>query len=135
MSCSFGQYRVDDLIFPLCFDYWIQEQMLAEEEVYFKKTEIADFMLDNLIEQGLEFDYISFDAGFCSPELLYYIDNKGFKFICRFPKSRKFTIKTKKENEKDRKETAKAIFENEHNGSFYYDRMGWNALFIVNTVK
>ena len=117
----FAILRVDDKIFPLSFDYWIQDIMLEENELYLTKTEIAQAMINNIITKELLFDYVSFDAGFCSPELLQFIDSKDKKFICRFPKSRKFTINS--EVEKDRTETAQSIFKNEHNGSFYYDRM------------
>lgn len=115
----FAILEIDGKVYPLGFDYWIQKVMLDSEEDYFSKTEIAQKLFDKIIKHKLKFNYISFDAGFCSPKFLKHIDNNHYIYFCRFPKSRKFKVG-------DEEYTAKSIYAEAEkgyylHGSFYFD--------------
>lgn len=78
--------------YPIMFDFWVDELMYTNQEEYLTKNEITENMLNYFINQGLKFKSVIFDAGFCNPKLLSYLNNKSIEFFCRFPKNRKISF-------------------------------------------
>lgn len=100
--------------YPLAFDYWFNKNFTEKDQIYLKKTELAELMFDEITNCNLTFQNTLIDAGFCSPNFLKFIDSKGFKFIVRFPKNRNFIINNETYN-------SKSIFAETPNGQFYFD--------------
>ena len=99
-------------VYPIDFSFWISENMIEDGEEYLTKSEIAEKMIERLIQRFSIIEII-FDAGFCVPNLLSKINELKINYICRFPKSRKITHNGKRAN-------ALKIFKDTDNSSFYY---------------
>jgi hypothetical protein len=120
----FGAIQIDENIYPIDFSYWISNIMLEDGEIYLSKIDIALKMIEKIIENCIEFDGILFDAGFCSPKLLEFINSKSIKYYCRFPQNRNILVQGIKSNSRE-------IFKTDYNGSFHYDP--WLEHFTKNT--
>ncbi len=88
----FAALVIRDKTYPITFDFWVDELMYGDKEDYLSKNQITENMIDYFINQGLNFKAVIFDAGFCSPDLLNYLNLKNIDFFCRFPKTRKVSF-------------------------------------------
>ena len=99
--------------YPILFDYWLSQIYYEENEKYFSKSEIFKKALNYVVESGLKFENIIFDAGFFKKDVIEYIESKGLKYISRCSKNKNLTIERKNIR-------ADKLFINDYNGSFYY---------------
>jgi len=77
---------------PLCLDFWIQEKIIGKKR-YKSKVEIAQALITHLKDKGLEFDFVSLDGAFPTPDMFSFFKKNGYKFIMRIPRSRCITRK------------------------------------------
>lgn len=101
---------VDDEIYPIDIDFWISETMMFDDEIYLKKTEIAENVIEGLLNKGMTIDRALFDAGFNTPDFLKFLERKHIDFTARIHKSKKM----------DNKKTIKEVFSDKDNRDFYY---------------
>ena len=101
---------VNDEIYPIDIDFWISETMMLDDEIYLKKTEIAENVVEGLINKGMTIDRALFDAGFNTPDFLKFLERKQINFTARIHKSKKM----------DNKKTIKELFSDKENRNFYY---------------
>ena len=101
---------VDNEIYPISTEFWISETMMFDDEIYRKKTEIAEYIIKNLLNIGMEIDRVLFDAGFNVPDFISFLNIKNIEFIARISKTKKM----------DNGNTIKELFSDKRNGEFYY---------------
>jgi hypothetical protein len=77
---------------PLCLDFWVQEKVIGKKR-YKSKVQITQKLIAYLKYKGLEFDFISLDGAFPTPDMFVFLKTSGLKFIMRIPKSRCITTK------------------------------------------
>lgn len=101
---------VDDEIYPIDLDFWISKTMMLEDEIYLKKTELAEKAIEDLLNKGMVIDRVLFDAGFNTPDFLKFLCKKKIEFTARIHKNKKM----------DNLETIKEVFSGKENREFYY---------------
>jgi len=101
---------VDDEIYPINTEFWISKTMMEEDEIYRKKTQIAEDVIENLLNKGMTIDRVLFDAGFNEPNFISFLNRKKIEFTARISKTKKMY------NGK----TIKELFSDKLNGEFYY---------------
>ncbi len=73
---------------PLNVDFWIQRKARGRKK-YRSKVEIAQELILYLISKGIEFDFVSLDGAFPTPNMFAFFQrNRRLKFTMRTPKSR-----------------------------------------------
>ena len=77
---------------PLCLDFWVQEKVIGKRR-YKSKVQITQKLIAYLKHKGLEFDFISLDGAFPTPDMFVFLKTNGHKFIMRIPKNRCITTK------------------------------------------
>lgn len=101
---------VDNEIYPINTEFWISETMIIDDEIYRKKTEIAEEIIENLLNKGMKIDRVLFDAGFNVPDFISFLNRKQLEFTARISKTKKM----------DNGKTIKELFSDKLNGEFYY---------------
>ena len=71
----------------LSIDFWIQEK-IAGKKKYKSKSKIAREIISYLISKGVEFDFVSLDGAFPSPEIFEFFRENKLKFIMRIARNR-----------------------------------------------
>ena len=77
---------------PLCLNFWIQKKVVGKKR-YKSKVEIAQALITHLKDKGLEFDFVSLDGAFPTPDMFSFFKKNGYKFIMRIPRTRCITTK------------------------------------------
>lgn len=72
---------------PLSLDFWVQEKITGKKR-YKSKVEITQDLITNLKGKGLDFDFVSLDGAFPTPDMFVFFKKNGLKFTMRIPKSR-----------------------------------------------
>jgi len=72
---------------PLNVDFWVQRKARGRQK-YRSKVEIAQELISYLISQGIEFDFVSLDGAFPTPDMFSYLQQTKHKFILRIPCNR-----------------------------------------------
>lgn len=101
---------VDDEIYPISTDFWISETMMEDDEIYRKKTQIAEDVIQNLLNKGMTIDRVLFDAGFNEPNFISFLNRKKIEFTARISKTKKM----------DNSKIIKELFDDKSNRDFYY---------------
>jgi hypothetical protein len=73
---------------PLNVDFWVQRKARGRKK-YRSKVEIAQELILYLSSKGIEFDFVSLDGAFPTPDMFsFFQHNRRMKFTMRIPKSR-----------------------------------------------
>jgi hypothetical protein len=72
---------------PLNVDFWVQRKARGKRK-YRSKVEIAQELISYLFSQGIEFDFVSLDGAFPTPNMFVFFQKTKHKFTMRIPKSR-----------------------------------------------
>ena len=72
---------------PLNVDFWIQKKARKRKK-YKSKVEIAQELISYLVSQGVEFDFVSLDGAFPTPNMFVFFQKTKHKFIMRIPSNR-----------------------------------------------
>jgi hypothetical protein len=73
---------------PLNVDFWVQRKARGKKK-YRSKVEIAQELILYLTSKGIEFDFVSLDGAFPTPDMFaFFQHNRRMKFTMRIPKSR-----------------------------------------------
>jgi hypothetical protein len=72
---------------PLNVDFWVQRKARGKKK-YRSKVEIAQDLISYLVSFGIEFDYVSLDGAFPTPDMFAYFQRTKHKFTMRIPSSR-----------------------------------------------
>lgn len=80
--------RTNHKDYPILFDYWINELGYQDKEEYLSKNDIFLKALDFVIDQGLKFNYLIFDSGFCKSNVIDYLQKKKIKYVSRLAKNK-----------------------------------------------
>jgi hypothetical protein len=93
--------HVEKVIVPVCVslvdknvkialnvDFWVQRKARGRKK-YRSKVEIAQELILYLTSKGIEFDFVSLDGAFPTPDMFsFFKHNRRMKFTMRIPKSR-----------------------------------------------
>jgi len=93
--------HVEKVIVPVCVslvdknvkialnvDFWVQRKARGRKK-YRSKVEIAQELILYLRSRGIEFDFVSLDGAFPTPDMFtFFQHNRRMKFTMRIPKSR-----------------------------------------------
>jgi len=78
--------QVDDQLYPMALDFWEAETFLTQEgEAYFDKIELAENLMIQLLQAGLNISEVLCDAGFTRADFLKLLNQMKIPYICRFP--------------------------------------------------
>ena len=117
---------VDNEIYPISTDFWISESMIFDDEIYRKKTKIAEDIIEELLNKGMKINRVLFDAGFNIPDFISFLNRKRIEFTARISKTKKM----------DNGKTIKELFSDKRNGEFYYyDKYGFTSYVDVEYAK
>lgn len=72
---------------PLNVDFWVQRKARGKRK-YRSKVEIAQDLISYLVSQGIEFDYVSLDGAFPTPDMFTFFQKTKHQFIMRIPSNR-----------------------------------------------
>jgi hypothetical protein len=92
--------NVEKVIVPVCasvadqnvkitlnVDFWVQRKARGRRK-YRSKVEIAQELILHLISKGIEFDFISLDGAFPTPDMFIFFKEEKQDFTMRIPRSR-----------------------------------------------
>jgi hypothetical protein len=82
----------ENIKIPLCLDFWVQQKVTGKKR-YKSKVKITQDLIEYLKHKGLEFDFVSLDGAFPTPDMFVFFKKTGLKFIMRIPRSRCITTK------------------------------------------
>lgn len=72
---------------PLNVDFWVQKKARKRKK-YKSKVEIAQELISYLVSQGVEFDFVSLDGAFPTPNMFVFFQKTKHKFTMRIPSNR-----------------------------------------------
>lgn len=72
---------------PLNVDFWVQQKARGKSR-YRSKVEIAQELIEYVKSKGIEFDFVSLDGAFPTPDMFVYFQKTKDKFTMRIPCSR-----------------------------------------------
>ena len=72
---------------PLNVDFWVQKKARKRKK-YRSKVEIAQELISYLVSKGVEFDFVSLDGAFPTPNMFVFFQKTKHKFIMRIPSNR-----------------------------------------------
>ena len=79
---------VDEKItIPLTFNFWVQKKLIVSNR-YKSKVKIAQNLITNVKNKGLDFDFVSLDGAFPVPKMFSFLNKESVNFIMRIAKSR-----------------------------------------------
>jgi hypothetical protein len=133
---------------PLCLDFWVQEKVIGKKR-YKSKVQITQKLIAYLKYKGLEFDFISLDGAFPTPDMFVFFKTNGLKFIMRIPKSRCITTNDGKRMQLKRcpglklmRNAREKVMQAELYGDTYFftahkrqcKNGGWEVVFLVSNM-
>jgi len=78
----------ENILIPLELNFWVQKKVTGVRR-YKSKIEITKQLIENAMNQGIEFDFIPLDGAFASPEMFAFFKEHGSKkFIMRIARNR-----------------------------------------------
>jgi hypothetical protein len=137
----------ENVTIPLNLDFWMQEKIVGKKK-YKSKVQIAQELILYAIENGIEFDFISVDGAFCTPEMFAFFKKNNLKFTMRIPRNRKIKIDGNLIQLQEslklkliRNERAKTIKAELYGATYYFTSQkrkkrtgGWETVFIVSNM-
>jgi hypothetical protein len=72
---------------PLNVDFWMQRKARGKRK-YRSKVEIAQELISYLTLKGIDYDFVSLDGAFPTPNMFTYFQRTKYSFTMRIPKSR-----------------------------------------------
>jgi hypothetical protein len=72
---------------PLNVDFWVQKKARKRKK-YRSKVEIAQELISYLISIGVEFDFVSLDGAFPTPNMFVFFQKTKHQFTMRIPNNR-----------------------------------------------
>jgi hypothetical protein len=72
---------------PLNVDFWVQQKARGKKK-YRSKVKIAQDLILYSISQGIEFDFVSLDGAFPTPDMFVFFQKTKLRFIMRIPCNR-----------------------------------------------
>jgi len=138
----------ENIKIPLCLDFWIQEKVIGKKR-YKSKVEVAQALITHLKGKGLEFDFISLDGAFPTPDMFSFFKKNGYKFIMRIPRTRCITMEDGKRTQLQRcqglklmRNTREKTFQAKLYDDTYFftahkrqcKNGGWEVVFLVSNI-
>jgi len=133
---------------PLRLDFWVQEKITGKKR-YKSKVKIAQDLILYLKEKSLEFDFVSLDGAFPTPDMFSFFQKHGLKFIMRIPRNRCITKKNGKRTQLKlcpglklmRNEREKTIQAELYEDTYFFTAQkrqckngGWEVVFLVSNM-
>ena len=120
----FAIAELDGELYPLQMDFWANEDWEPDDGLYLTKNDVAKSMITGLVEQGLEFYEVLFDAGFPSEQLLNELDDLEIPYVCRIKSSWKIVSYGLKRSAKEMFSKKRQFYFDRHENCFLFARIG-----------
>ena len=120
----FALAEIDGDLYPLQMDFWANEDWEPDDGLYLTKNDVAKSMITGLVEKGLQFFEVLFDAGFPSEDLLNELDDLNIPYICRIKSSWKISAYGLKRSAKEMFNKKRRFYFDRHQGCFLFSRKG-----------
>ena len=72
---------------PMNIEFWVQRKARGRKR-YKSKVEIVQELISDLTSRGVEFDFVSLDGAFPTPDMFEYFKKNNIPFIMRIPRNR-----------------------------------------------
>lgn len=133
---------------PLCLDFWVQQKVTGKKR-YKSKVKITQALIAYLKRKGLEFDFVSLDGAFPTPDMFVFFKKNNLKFIMRIPRSRCITTQDGKRMQlkhcpglKLKRNAREKTMQAELQGDMYFFTAhkrqckggGWEVVFLVSNM-
>jgi hypothetical protein len=134
---------------PLCLDFWAQAKVTGKKR-YKSKVKIAQDLILYLKKRGLEFDFVSLDGAFPTPDMFAFFKKYGLEFIMRIPRNRCIRTKNGKRMQLKlcpglklmRNEREKTIQAELYGDTYFFTAQkrqckngGWEVVFLVSNMN
>ena len=137
----------ENVTIPLNLDFWVQKKIVGKNN-YVSKVQIAQELIIYAINNGIEFDFISVDGAFCTPDMFAFFKKNNLKFTTRMPRNRKIKINNNCVKIQDctelkliRNERSKTIKAELYMDTYFFTAQkrkkvsgGWETVFIVSNM-
>ena len=120
----FALAEVEGELYPIEIDFWANEDWEPEDGLYLSKNDVAKSMITGLVEKGLEFYEVLFDAGFPSEDLLNELDDLEIPYICRIKSNWQISAYGLKRSAKEMFSKKRRFFFDRHLNCFLFSRKG-----------
>ncbi len=137
----------ENVTIPLNLNFWIQEKIVGKKK-YRSKVQLAQELIMYAINNEVEFDFVSVDGAFCSPDMFAFFKRNILKFIMRIPRNRRIKIDENLIKLQDslelkliRNEREKTIKAELYGDTYYFTSQkrkkrtgGWETVFIISNM-